>query len=488
MSREIPVDLVSHLSGSNHTTCILIKVTPVQPGYAPYGVTTMNTDVNYDDGAGVLSYSASIGAEPSTLNSSADLSVDAGESRSLMPVYDTPVSEADLIRGAYDFAKFSAYLVNYEDLTPGRHILLQSGTLGRNTVTDSGLSFTTELRGLAQGLRQTITEKWSLSCRATFGSKPKWVYDQPVAIKNAGFSASASGWTLAAQGTGNTTWSATGGRTTPGAIHFTGAGEANNGSIISDPYEVAEGRSITASIWGRMPSGTDGSSFEIALLWYDATDAQISESGGGEVSRGGGAGLRQATVTASAPVGTAAVRIAVWLNASASETTTEIYIDDVEWDLTINGVTAPAGAVTERYPCMYDIESLWEYGTVDGVGLEYTRTFITSGLAPAFGGVPGMVRWLTGMNAGREDEVEGFVDADGVQTIDLTFTTMFPITTGDTFQFRDDCPKTPGACKDRSNWPRYRGEPTIPIADNGAIAAGSIVGSAGNVTTTTEAA
>lgn len=323
MPRIIPSQLVDHLAGSSRTTCILIKVMPVQPGYAPYGVTTLDRDVAYDDntGDGPITYVAAIGAEPTTLASAADLSVAGGESQSLMPVFDTPVSEADLVSGAYDFARFAAYLVNYEDLTAGRHILLQSGTLGRNTITDNGMSFTTELRGLTQALKQTITEKWSLSCRATFGSQP---------------------------------------------------------------------------------IGTIGAT------------------------------------------------------------------------------------VTERYPCMYDAESLWEEGSVDSVGLETTIAFTAAaGLAPPFGGTPGMIRWLTGANAGRSDEVESF-DADTGDFV-LTFPTMFPIAAADTFEFRDDCPKTPVACKARSNWQWYRGEPTIPVADNGAVAAGYFGGSSTTVTSDAEA-
>lgn len=323
MPRTIPSQLADHLAGSCHTTCILIKVMPVQPGYAPYGVTTLDRDVVYDDGAGdgPMTYVAAIGAEPSTLTSAADLSVAGGESRGLMPVFDTPVSEADLVAGAYDFAEFSAYLVNYEDLTAGRHILLQSGTLGRNTVTDSGLSFTTELRGLTQALKQTITEKWSLSCRATFGSQP---------------------------------------------------------------------------------IGTLGAT------------------------------------------------------------------------------------VTERYPCMYDAQSLWRGGGVASVGVETTTSFTAAtGLAPVFGGTPGMIRWLTGANTGRTYEVESFNAA--TNEIVQTFPTMFPIAVGDTFEFRDDCPKTPAACKARSNWQWYRGESTIPVSDNGAVAVGYFSGNSTSVTTDEDA-
>lgn len=243
MPRSIPIELVNHLGGVARTTCVLVKVMPVQPGYVTYGVTSLDRDVLYDDGNGELNYSAAIGAEVTTMAGYSDLSADAGSNTSLMPVFDTPVSEADLVRGAYDFAEWVAYLVNYEDLTPGRHIEIDRGTLGRIVVTDSGLSFTSEMRNLAQALRQTITEKWSLSCRATFGSQP---------------------------------------------------------------------------------IGTGG------------------------------------------------------------------------------------GVVDERYPCRFDAEALWEPGAVESVGLETTREFVTSGLAPAYGGAPGMVRWLTGKNTGRTDEVESF--------------------------------------------------------------------------------
>lgn len=481
MPRQIPIELQQHLAGSHTTYCILVKITPVQPGYPAYGVTTLDADITYDDGSGPLLYSAAVGTELTTIASSSDLSVDVGESRSLMPVYDIPVSEADLIRGAYDFAKFAAYLVNYEDLTAGRHTLLQTGTLGRNTVTDSGLSFTAELRGLAQGLRQTITEKWSLSCRATFGSKPKGVYSMPVSISNAGFElGNASGWTLG-DGMAVTTSAKK-----SGAYGLECSGGTGEIFAVHESVPVAQGRSITASCMYHQGAASSGKNpGQVALLWYDDAMVQIGAPSLGNIIDSSSGGFQRSSVTATVPAGASRVSIAgrVFRNQSNS-----CYFDDFSWDLSIDNLVAPPGAVTERYPCMYDSDSLWQPGQVTGVGLETTRTFTTSGLTPPFGGVPGMVRWLTGRNTGREDEVEGFAQNDGPQTIDLTFTTMFPIQVGDTFEFRDDCPKTPTACKARSNWQWYRAEPTIPVADNGAIAAGSIAGSAGNVTTTTEAA
>lgn len=298
MARNIPIQLQSHLLGGATTICAIVKITPVQPGYVEYGVTTHDADIMYDG----LNYSAAIGTEPSTLANSSDLSVAGGESKQLMPVFDTPVSEADMVAGAYDFAEFAIYLINYNDLTPGRHILVQTGTLGRNTITDSGLSWITELRGITQVLKQTITEKWSLSCRARFG-------------------------------------------------------------------DVA---------------------------------------------------------------------------------------------------------------CGYDVDSLWEAATVTSVGVDTTQLFTATGMftgsagVPQFSvgltGIPGTVNWLTGANAGRYDETETF-DAG---TIGMTFGSMFPVQVGDTFRWRVDCQKTPTACKARSNYPNYRGEPSIPVSDNGALSIGGL--------------
>ncbi len=315
MPRIIPIALQAHLASGSTTLCGLLKVTPVQPGFAQFGVTTLDCDVVYDDGTGdgPITYLAAIGTDPSAQQSSADLSVAGGETKQLMAVYDTPASEQEIMAGAYDYAKFASYLVNYNDLTSGHHIVVQTGTMGQNSVTDSGLTWTSELRGLAQALKQSITEKWSLECRAVFGS------------------------------------------------------------------------------------------------------------------------------------------------------------------------TVPTAQ--SRYPCKFVLDPLWQNGTVSGVGVDTTQQFTTAGLTPTYGGVPGAVEWLTGDNAGRTDETESFVDVSGVITIGLTFGTAYPIKEGDTFRFRDDCSHTPQACQARNNYPNYRGEPSIPVSDNGAMSIGNI---GTGVTTTTD--
>jgi len=171
MGRAIPIGIQGHLDSGITTTTALLKISPVTPGFAPYGLTFGNTDVVYDDGNGEIKYSAAIGMQPTAVGLAADLSVDNAESTSLLPEFEIPVSEADIRAGVYDFARFSLYLVNYDDLTQG-HVTLQEGTIGQVTIDANGLSFVNELRGLVAQLKQSVCEKDSLTCRALFGSQP----------------------------------------------------------------------------------------------------------------------------------------------------------------------------------------------------------------------------------------------------------------------------------------------------------------------------
>lgn len=133
----------------------------------------------------------------------------------------------------------------------------------------------------------------------------------------------------------------------------------------------------------------------------------------------------------------------------------------------------PIGTVgaeqTQRFPCGKDTTGMWVSKTVTSVGVETSRTFTAGTLgAAADVYVPGMLKWLTGANAGRSYEVES-QSAPGV--IGLTFEAMFPIVIGDTFQIRPDCTKWKegnNGCKFHfdTQWVlHYRGEPLIPVAD-----------------------
>lgn len=133
----------------------------------------------------------------------------------------------------------------------------------------------------------------------------------------------------------------------------------------------------------------------------------------------------------------------------------------------------PIGTVgaeqTQRFPCGKDTTGMWVAGTVSAVGLETNRAFTAGALgAAADVYVPGMLKWLTGANAGRSYEVESQTSGG---LIGLTFETMFPIEIGDTFEIRPDCTKWKdgnNGCKFHfgTEWVlHYRGEPLIPVAD-----------------------
>lgn len=170
MSRTIPALLQDHLNSGTTTLCGLIRIDPVRPGYGVVGLTTLDRDVVYDDDDGPVTYYAAVGYTASNYVGTADFSVDNAETQSLFPEFDIPqLTEADISAGAYDYAAYKMLLVNYEDLTQG-HILYSTGTMGEMKVVD-GLSFMGELRSLFQQFRQSIVERDSLTCRATFGSQ-----------------------------------------------------------------------------------------------------------------------------------------------------------------------------------------------------------------------------------------------------------------------------------------------------------------------------
>ena len=77
--------------------------------------------------------------------------------------------------------------------------------------------------------------------------------------------------------------------------------------------------------------------------------------------------------------------------------------------------------------------------------------------------VPGVVLWITGDNAGRENEIEEYA-ADTMQ-ITFVIPTYKPIAAGDTFMIRRDCDKSKAMCKDYDNLLNMRAEPELSRSD-----------------------
>lgn len=169
MGRNIPVQLQESLATGATTTTLLMRIDPINA--ESFGASLTNQSIEYDDGAGLMEYSAYVGMQPQSLLFTNDLSIDNSEFQGLLPEYEFPISEEDIQAGVYDFARFTLYLVDYNDLTPGRHVIMDYGRLGQMRTLD-GLSFWEELRGLSQELKQSICARDSLTCRARLGSQP----------------------------------------------------------------------------------------------------------------------------------------------------------------------------------------------------------------------------------------------------------------------------------------------------------------------------
>lgn len=126
----------------------------------------------------------------------------------------------------------------------------------------------------------------------------------------------------------------------------------------------------------------------------------------------------------------------------------------------------------EKYPC--GKVRTWVSATITAVdGAEGDRIFTCSGLGQAANYfVPGIVRVLTGDNAGAEMEVTAF--ASGVVELALPMHDDFTI--GDTLEISQDCNKldhdVDHGCRYHwgADWNlHFRGEPLIPIGREGEL-------------------
>lgn len=172
--KAIPIALQSHLNEDATTLCLITRV--LTKDGVLYGFTDLNFDIEYDpslvdpegtgDDWGSAIHRAENGFTPSTIQSSADMSVDNAELAGL--VQGTGITEAQIRAGLFDYAKVRIYRINYMDVSLG-HELVQTGTSGETKFSSNG--WRTEFRSLSQQMKQPISRLYSLTCRARFGSK-----------------------------------------------------------------------------------------------------------------------------------------------------------------------------------------------------------------------------------------------------------------------------------------------------------------------------
>lgn len=132
----------------------------------------------------------------------------------------------------------------------------------------------------------------------------------------------------------------------------------------------------------------------------------------------------------------------------------------------------------EREYCGFDLTGEWVDFTVATVGTEEVREFFAAELSQADNYFAfGKVKWVTGDNAGRTQEVESYSGpAVDDAYVSLRFTTRKPIKNGDAGQIQRGCSRKwegPNSCQTYFGIERgghFRGEPLINIGDTTANA------------------
>lgn len=167
MSRTVPTELQTHLADVSNTTTRILKIT-LKNGFV-YGLAMLDRTITYDDGAGAVDYVATNGFDPTTVSADLGYSVDNAEGYALISDVVAGITTEMVERGELDDATWIMYLINFEDLTAGRHILLDAGDLGE-VRSRYGMVWIPELLSYGMRLRQPIGSVWSRTCRAIFGS------------------------------------------------------------------------------------------------------------------------------------------------------------------------------------------------------------------------------------------------------------------------------------------------------------------------------
>lgn len=155
--KTISTALHNHYQQETTTIAMCWRVELV--GGTVLGFTNAATDLPI----GGLTYSASTGFTPSSVQTSSQFNVDNLEVTGVLD--STVIREADLIAGVWDYAKISVFEVNYMDLSMGANPI-RDGYLGQ--VSTQRNLFVAELRGLLQFFQQPVGRSIGYVCDANF--------------------------------------------------------------------------------------------------------------------------------------------------------------------------------------------------------------------------------------------------------------------------------------------------------------------------------
>ena len=189
--------LQAHLDSGTTTLCWCWRLT--RRDGSRLGFTDHDRDVVLDG----TTFEAAAGFTASQMKDTVGLSVDNLEVESALS--SGRLSEDELAAGLYDDAKVEIWRVNWSQ--PDQRVLMRAGSLGE--VRRSGISFTAEVRGLAQYLQQPGGRLYQYGCDADVGDHrchidltlPQYrgagivaVVDSARSFSTAGLQAFSAGW------------------------------------------------------------------------------------------------------------------------------------------------------------------------------------------------------------------------------------------------------------------------------------------------------
>lgn len=513
MPRNVPTALAADLKKGVTTLCYLLKVAPSRA--ATFGMTTLDVDIDYDDGNGVVSYLAASGFDAFDTDSKNDLTVDNSQANALVSdVYNVGMTQDGVTRGDYDDADFVVYLINYMAPSHG-HVIMQAGRIGQVTMVNDALC-QVELRSLVDILKQNnLIGLTSITDRAMLGDDhnklPLHWYAGTVASVGA-----ESDRVFASSVIPGTDSGSGGGLSIPTGGDLAGPWTIDSGSmtgVTNDPrYQYLECGSddTVAHRTVALPSGVKaGDNIKASWLIQGVPGAGRTIEGVVEFVGGAGsatsgsvliqAGWTQQSVTIAVPTGATAIKFTIkWKPQGSKQGMNLRGITFVDTDYSPGGTTDAAvlnvplgyGDGTKTTMQLMDtagnpitsgfvVQSVTVAGVVLGAG-DYTVSssgLITFTTAPADGVqvswsgtltaqpsgyfAPGVVHWDSGWNIGLEREVEAYDAATG--TVTLAIPVPFAIQVGDTFRIRRDYDQSMLAAKTVfNNLLNFRGEPWLP--------------------------
>lgn len=161
----IPIELLQAYGKPGMSSCYLVRVR-CKSGEV-FGFTTLNRSFRFDDGSGLVVYSASNELRPQNLQEEANLEVDNTD---LIGWFDAAM-EALVLSGRFNMAEVTIYRVLYLKPALGFEVVAY-GNVGEVEFAINGKSKRKiEFRSLKHQLQQTPNDLYSLTCRNEFGDE-----------------------------------------------------------------------------------------------------------------------------------------------------------------------------------------------------------------------------------------------------------------------------------------------------------------------------